>query len=112
MLPNHRRGSAQRLGAGEAVNNRGLEGPQYGTPSMPGQSGPVKLLAVRPHPKPGYWRIELEGHPEFTILDAKLRNARRFRNVLAHRLNIVGEIESQETWLARVEAAIAAGGAV
>jgi hypothetical protein len=35
MLPNHRRGSAQREGAGEAVTSGGLEGLHYSTPAAP-----------------------------------------------------------------------------
>jgi hypothetical protein len=35
MLPNHRRGSAQHVHAGEAVNNGGLEGPNNSTAPRP-----------------------------------------------------------------------------
>ena|SRR5712664_4100523 len=76
-----------------------------------GADNQAVLKALHTHPtKPGFWLVELAGHPEFTIRDAKLRSLKRFRKVLQFRFGITFDCESQDVWQARVEAAIREGG--
>jgi hypothetical protein len=108
MPPNESPGSADTLhGAkGKGSNRR----PNYSIAAAPDNR--AALRAVRPHPtKPGFWLVNLDGHPEFTIRDAKLRSLKRFRNVAQFRLGISFDCESVDVWQARVDAAIREGGA-
>lgn len=110
MLPNHRRGSAQRLGAGEAVASGGQEGPHNST------------AALLPHPKitairrgPGgkaEWLLTLDGVcSEAPMRDRRLRSYKRFCNVIKFRFGIEFGAMPQADWDALLERARREGGA-
>jgi hypothetical protein len=65
----------------------------------------IKTLRARPD-KPGYWSIELEGHPPFTVADKRLRAIKRFLNVCRYRLGLTFDWMPQEEWEVIIATAI------
>jgi hypothetical protein len=95
----------------DGVDSNALEGRSTIAASATADNQPV-LKAVRPHPvKAGYWLATVEGHPEFTVVDKRLRSLKRFRNVIRHRFGVEYTCESREQWEVIVERAIREGGA-
>jgi hypothetical protein len=67
----------------------------------------VQIKGIRARPdKPGYWSIELEGHPPFTVADKRLRTIKRFLNACRHRLGLTFDWMPQEEWEVIIATAI------